>query len=915
MFKTKIKNILLTLLAALSMGFSAQVLADYLPIEAYGSNTIAGYPAKLQSSLVTPKQDLLFVVERTDGQVTRVPAEADLEGFAQAEFYQTKQAGDYRVSIVYPNSALSSPSRSFSVLPGEFSPTNSVIKTTDRMPDAGDSTFITVTLYDEYRNAIGGHKVNIFSNRNGDVVTAIDSGLTNTLGEASFKVTSDYPGISYFTAYDVTLNKVLSDRVEIVVMEPVNEEPRFIGGHFLSADLFRSDLTAIGSDEVLPGPVFEFLIEDVPAQVNDGTDQTITITAVDTNGNVAKNYTGTVIFSSTDDNAVLPNNGEYTFRESDLGKFTFNLALRFSELGDHTVQVYDKSDWDISGEYKVNVVRPGSVVDVTTKSNLEIKSPVDGAELGNNLIILSGTGDPYINLKIFDNDVKIGDSETDESGFFSYQIQNLDSGSHMFYVMSDVGGVSASVNIQVDTMPPVLNDFEITPEGTVLPGTALQIKVQSEPGLDEAKIRIQGIEEILNPSDVTPGLYTATIGAPQNEGDFPVDIILVDQLSNQAQLLNKVTVKVVAVPEILPPTISSLEATPGDLEIKLSWDPIEDHDYDIASYRVYYGMSFETLDKMVDTGTDMAEYTMIDLENGQQYFFAVKAVDIKGEESKENGTMVSATPVQEVLEIAPPTVTGLESISGDAEILLSWDPILTHEVGIASYRVYYGTSEDTLDVFVDTMENTAAYTVDELENDQMYYFAVKAVDTTDFVSEAMSSVTFATPIASEPIAPDPALSALPSGVVQGIASQNSVTLEWGEFDGVRAYYYKIYFGLQSGQYDDYVVTPDNSTTYTVSDLINGIPYYFAVVALDVNRNEISPFSQEFVITPSGPTFHASAPGSEVISSQPTSEVPNHSSALSNVPRNEKTGPEAIWIVVASLVCAHFLYHQRRKLIK
>ena len=76
----------------------------------------------------------------------------------------------------------------------------------------------------------------------------------------------------------------------------------------------------------------------------------------------------------------------------------------------------------------------------------------------------------------------------------------------------------------------------------------------------------------------------------------------------------------------------------------------------------------------------------------------------------------------------------------------------------------------------------------------------------------------------------------------GTAASNTATLTWQAFPGVNAAFYKIYFGLNTGHYDDYVITQDSRTTFAVNDLINGIPYYFAVVALDFSGNEISPLS-------------------------------------------------------------------------
>jgi hypothetical protein len=57
-----------------------------------------------------------------------------------------------------------------------------------------------------------------------------------------------------------------------------------------------------------------------------GQTQTITLTAQDAYGNVANNYTGTVHFSSSDAQAVVPPN--YTFTATDAGTHTFSYTLK-----------------------------------------------------------------------------------------------------------------------------------------------------------------------------------------------------------------------------------------------------------------------------------------------------------------------------------------------------------------------------------------------------------------------------------------------------------------------------------------------------------------------------------------------------------------------------------------------------------
>ncbi|MBU0578212.1 Ig-like domain-containing protein [Patescibacteria group bacterium] len=821
--KLKIKTLAVVLLLALQSVIVPAAMAGFLPVAAYGTDTIAGYAAKLSTSLITPGRSVRFVVEKADGSVLQVDGEADLEGIAEADLYgyQTKVAGQYRVAVVYPGSSDSSPQSSFTVYADQVSTTQSIITSTDQMitADGDEKTFVTVTLYDAYRNPIKNHHVQLISSRSKDKITPLSDGVTDSSGRANFKVTSEYDGVSVFTAMDATVNKVLSDREEIVFFAPI--ETAYGGSNIFSANLFTADIGQGESSEVLPGPVDSFDIEDLPSSVKVNTDQTITVIARDKDGNTAKNYTGTILFSTPDDeHAILPNNGEYTFKETDQGEFTFNLALRFTQIGDQVIQVFDKNNWQISGERELEVVPAQAVVTPDVSSTLSIKSPVDGAELGSTLVVISGQGDPNINLKVFDNDVKIGESETDSDGFFSYQAQNLTSGSHTFYVMSDSGYVSRSITIQVDTIPPVLNYFDISPDGIVAPGTALTITAQSEPNLEEVKIRIQGALEVLPQSGSQPGTYTATVTAPVIDGSYSIDVILIDSLANKSELLNQTVVQVATEEDVLPPTVSGVSGAPGDSSVILTWHEVTGHETAIQNYRIYFGNKYDELSQVVETTGAVTSYTLENLVNNTQYFFAVTAVDSKGLESEDKSTIIAVTPVSDEPEVT------------DA------------------------TTEPT-DVTVVTLPTTA-----------------------------------------------------PSSI-QGIASQDSVILSWQASTDPNTYFYKVYFGIRSGRYDDYAITSGSSPSITIKDLITGIPYYFAVVALNIYGQEISTLSQEFAVIPAGIGFHA-ASSTDLQTTYYTAPLTN--TQLTQAPETEGTGPEAVWIVVISLVVANFLYNHKKRIL-
>ena len=94
-------------------------------------------------------------------------------------------------------------------------------------------------------------------------------------------------------------------------------------GYTLTAS--AASLTGVTSAtfNVIPASL---VISGLPTSVTAGTTQNITVTAKDGLGNTATGYTGTVAFTSTDGQAVLPSN--YTYVGADNGVHTFSVTLK-----------------------------------------------------------------------------------------------------------------------------------------------------------------------------------------------------------------------------------------------------------------------------------------------------------------------------------------------------------------------------------------------------------------------------------------------------------------------------------------------------------------------------------------------------------------------------------------------------------
>jgi hypothetical protein len=685
--------------------------ADYLPISVSATDTVAGYPSALRTSIMDPNQDIRFVVEKPDGAVVQIPAQADLEGVAKADFYghQTKLAGKYRVTAVYPGSSVSTAPTYFMVYPDQVSASQSSLRSATPMAKAGDSAFIVATLYDQYRNPIPDHLVKLVSSRAEDRIQPMQNGSTDQNGRANFKVLAPYAGVSVFSAFDTTVNSVLDDRLEVVFYQP---SPQSGLSGLLKADIGQ------GTTEPLPGPVDHFDIDGLPASATVGKELSMTVVAKDKSDNVAKAYTGTLHFATlTDDNATLPS--DYTMKDTDQGRFTFPLSLIFTQAGKQSVMVMDSKDVKITGEKEIEITVPGATGPAS--STLSIKSPTDGEQRASSTVTISGQGKPNINLEVYVDDAKVDVAQTDSDGFFTYDVKNLDSSTHTFYVMStDDKEVSKPVAVTIDTVPPALSSFEMNPQGAVKPGETILVTVRSEPKLESAKVRLQGSEIALTESGTELGKYEGSVAAPDAEGSYPVDVVLTDVLGNKADLTAKGTLTIQKPAVVLPPKVEGLQAEPGDSSIHLTWNPVTAAAQPIQKYKISYGTSLTELNQSAETDSPVNAWDLIVLENGVQYFMNVKAVDAVGQESAEPSVTLAATPVAP----APIETVSLLPVATpqDGAVTLTWDA----QPGILaySYRILIGVAPGQYLDSVTTVGNQTSATVSDLINNGTYYFTI-----------------------------------------------------------------------------------------------------------------------------------------------------------------------------------------------
>lgn len=645
---TKFWRTLLVLTVVIAGLFSATTMAiNYsdTDITAVGMDTIAGSPTILTSSQTYPNTRVTFEVGKPDGSAVDVVGITDSSGVARVMFSgeNTKMTGIYSVKAKVADNAISDKYNNFSVLTAPISKTISNIAPADQVVrTVGESAKITVTLVDDYNNPISGHGVSLISSSTAAETILSSSNVTDANGQIVFTVSSPQAGAVVYTAYDTTADFIINGKSRVAYFDDSN--------HILSSNIPSN--YAFGSSGNGSGVVDHLSFEEIPMIINPGENVSFKTTAYDAAEQVVVNYAGTVHFSVESGNAAyvtLPT--DYVFTPEDLGSHTFSVALGFQQPGSYQLRVQDIANEAVYGQFIFIVVNgtPANGGPVT------ITSPISGT-YSNNVQVITGTATPGAKLKIFDNDVELTSLVADISGMFSFTTSSLTDGLHKFSAaeVNDVGTIlatSAVIDINVDTSGVAISNVVIEPGNSVDAGTSVTVKLYTTGKLSKASLLLADniYELIADPQ----GFYVGQIPAPTEFGDYPLSFILKDELGNESTVNNQATLNVkgqVTVPELVG-DVTGLTATTEDRRVILNWTAVTDSTNPVQRYRVYVGPSPTELTTAIDTFTNATTWYIPNLENGSEYYFAVVAVDGKGNTSAHFSNIISAVPNPLVVEV------------------------------------------------------------------------------------------------------------------------------------------------------------------------------------------------------------------------------------------------------------------------
>jgi fibronectin type 3 domain-containing protein len=292
-------------------------------------------------------------------------------------------------------------------------------------------------------------------------------------------------------------------------------------------------------------------------------------------------------------------------------------------------------------------------------------------------------------------------------------------------------------------------------------------------------------------------------------------------------------------PPTTPGNVTGVSGNPNQTTV--SWDAATDN-VGVAGYYV--------LRDGVNVGTTAQTfYQDSGLTQATTYNYTIEAFDLAGNVS----TASPSTPVT-TADVTPPTAPA--SLTATAvscqEITLTW-PASNDNLGIGSYRVFWGLTPTSLTQVGTTYGTTTTFNSYPLTPSTTYYYGVEAVDQSGNVS-AMSPVASAVTLA---------LPSAPTGLAATPAAATRIGLTWvAGPSGMKIVSYHVLRGSTASSLAQIGIV--KGTSYTDITVSPATTYYYAVQEVDAG-GDLSPISPAVAATtpvmpsaPAGVTATASS---------------------------------------------------------
>lgn len=712
------KHISIILVASLLCTALPAVAQESVHVEVRDS--VAGLSTELTATgLQTASQYLVLPPFGSEFSVAVTPNEQQ-KASVRIDGANLEEAGIYTVLEVDENGSEQELAY-FEVLPDSIDILNSSVQASRGYlaANGNDTVEVSVITRDSFGNTLSNRPIQLISSRSSDVIEAF-SNETDDRGEQRFAITTHEPGTLSLRAIDLISGDVLMSQVDLsaggntAIGGPATNRPASTSRQLYRPQQYGSQFVGALNGRRLYGQLNNFDVVDtfileVPSNMEVNLDENLTITAIDRNGVVVEDYTGTVYLSSTDQNAVLPSFGEVTFRGSDLGQKTLVLGLRFGSPGEHILYAEDSLDGSVNAQVRVMVQGGGHT---SAEETISIRSPREGEFTNETQVTIEGEGQPFINL-VVTGGAKNYFGETDVEGQYSIPVELGDTeGERTIQVLGEASrDISEERTIYVDLTAPEVSTFTFTPKEPIEGDDILvQAQVLEEgSGVDSIELQINDKVFTLEPGTET-GSYTTTVSLT-DPADYQPILTVVDAAGNDTEVRNSITVSRRGLPQV-----QNVVAETKANSVALKWEEITSDDID--GYRIYVGENENDFLYTLDTDRPTSAATVAGLRPGGTYYFAVTALE-SDRESEQKSEVVVASVLGLTMEI----------VENDGAVTLNWNK-LSDTIPLARYELTYGVDPENLSERRMLNGEMTTYTMRNLINDVTYYIRLTPVTST-----------------------------------------------------------------------------------------------------------------------------------------------------------------------------------------
>ena len=186
----------------------------------------------------------------------------------------------------------------------------------------------------------------------GDVLVRLDPSVIDLNSQHVFRVDLTYDGVSLQqTITDTTSGRFFNTSYGVDIPAKVGSNAAYLGFSGATGGLTAIQTVQTWTGNFLTEAPATHLVVSAPATSTAGTAFSVTVTALTAANLPATGYRGTVHFTSSDSQAILPS--DYTFVGADNGSHTFSVTLKTA--GARTVTATDTVTSSINGSASVTV--------------------------------------------------------------------------------------------------------------------------------------------------------------------------------------------------------------------------------------------------------------------------------------------------------------------------------------------------------------------------------------------------------------------------------------------------------------------------------------------------------------------------------------------------------------------------------